>query len=60
MSRSKFSKGDTAWYNGKKVKVVSISRDMSAGTSNGNLYYRIRHPKSNKSFKSVRSDRLFR
>lgn len=58
MSISKFNKGDTAWYNGQRVKVTSISRNLSDGTANGNLYYRIRRQKDEKSFKSVRSDRL--
>lgn len=59
-SKSKFSKGDWAVYNGKRVKVASIKRELSYGTSNGNLYYRIRKPKADKSFACVRSDRLCR
>lgn len=60
MSKSKFSKGDWAIYNGSKVKVASVKRELSYGTANGNLYYRIRKPKSTKSFACVRSDRLSR
>ncbi len=58
MSRSKFSNGDTAWYNGQRVKIVSISRSLSAGTANGNLYYRVRRPNSKEPSRAVRSDRL--
>lgn len=60
MSKSKFNAGDTAFYNGKKVRITSIRREQSEGTANGNLYYRVRRPNSNKYFASVRSDRLCR
>ena len=60
VSKTKFKTGDTAWYNGIKVKVTSIRRELSEGTPNGNLYYRIRKVRDSKSFASVRSDRLDR
>jgi hypothetical protein len=54
----KFNKGDSAKYNGVRVKVTGIDREKSCWAANGNLFYRVRLPKTKRHLATVRSDRL--